>query len=123
MVGTGAGLYTILADAGSADRAPTTVVAIYTILDSLPYIGFTAMGLVTAGVALASFREHAFSRTVGWVSAVATGLFVFCTFLPFLSWAPALLWLLVAGIALVWRQRREARILAPVGAVPSPSGP
>jgi len=123
VVGTGAGLFSILADAASSDRAPTTVAAIYTIFDSLAYVGFTAMGLVTAGVALASFREHAFSSAVGWVSAVATGLFVMCAFLPFLSWAPALLWLLVAGIALVWREGREARTLAPVGAVPSPSEP
>jgi predicted RND superfamily exporter protein len=64
------------------------------------------MGLVTAGVMVASFREHTFSRTVSWTSAVATGLFVICTFLPFLSWARALLWLLVAGIALVWREGR-----------------
>ena len=50
--------------------------AVYTIFDSLAYIGFTAMGLVTAGVAVASFREHAFSRAVGWLSAIGTGLFV-----------------------------------------------
>ena len=106
IVGTGAGLFSILADAASSDRAPTTVAAVYTIFDSLGYIGFTAVGLVSAGVAVAAFREHAFSGAVGWVSAVATGLFALCTFLPFLSWAPALLWLLVVGIALV---REEGR--------------
>jgi hypothetical protein len=53
-------LFSILADAASSDRAPTTVAAVYTIFDSLAYIGFTAMRLVTAGVAVASFREHAF---------------------------------------------------------------
>ena len=76
--GTGAALFSILADAASSDRAPTTVAAVYTIFDSLAYIGFTAMGLVTAGVAVASFREHAFSRAVGWLSAIGTGLFVVC---------------------------------------------
>ncbi|MEK6275611.1 MAG: hypothetical protein AABM30_09755 [Actinomycetota bacterium] len=111
--GTGAALFSILADAASSDRAPTTVAAVYTIFDSLAYTGFTAMGFVTAGVAVASFRGHAFSRAVGWVSAFATGLFVLCTFLPFLSWAPALLWLFFAGIALVREEARRAPRRAP----------
>ena len=105
VVGTGAGLFSILADAASADRAPTTVAAVYTIFDSLAYIGFTAVGLVTAGVALAAFREQAFSRFVGSASAVASVLFLLCAFLPFASWAPALLWFLVVGIALVNHER------------------
>jgi hypothetical protein len=71
-------LFSILADAASSDRAPTTMAAVYTIFDSLAYIGFTAMRLVTAGVAVASFREHAFSRAVGRVGAIGTGLFVVC---------------------------------------------
>ncbi|HEX9351715.1 MAG TPA: hypothetical protein VF877_10635 [Gaiellaceae bacterium] len=71
-------MFSSLADAASSDRAPTTVAAVYTIFDSLAYIGFTAMGLVTAGVAVASFREHAFSRAVGWLSAIGTGLVVCC---------------------------------------------
>jgi hypothetical protein len=116
IVGTGAGFFLILADAASSDRAPTTVAAIYTIFDSLGYMGFTAVGLVTAGVALASFRESSFSRAVGWVSAVATGIFVLCTFLPFLSWAPALLWLLVVGILLVRAEGRADRTQAHVAA-------
>jgi hypothetical protein len=113
IVGTGAGLFLILADAASSDRAPTTVAAIYTIFDSLGYIGFTAVGLVTAGVAIASFREKSFSRAVGWVSAVATAIFVLCTFLPFLSWAPALLWFLILGIALVREESRVERSPVP----------
>ena len=116
IVGTGAGLFLILADAASSDRAPTTVASIYTIFDSLGYIGFTGVGLVTAGVAVASFREKTFSHAVGWVSAVATGIFVLCTFLPFLSWAPALLWFLVVGIALV---REEAGAAGPEVSVPA----
>ena len=40
-------MFSIPADAASSDRAPTTVAAVYTIFDSLAYIGFTAMGLVT----------------------------------------------------------------------------
>lgn len=114
-VGTGAALSLILADAASSDRAPTTVAAVYTIVDSLGYTGFTAMGFVTGGVAVASFREHSFSRAVGWVSAFATGLFVVCTFLPFLSWAPALLWLFFAGIALLREEARRAPRLAEAG--------
>jgi hypothetical protein len=107
VVGTGAGMFSILGDAAGSDRAPTTVAAVYTIFDSLAYIGFTAVGLVTAGVALAALREHVFSRFVGWVSAVASGLFLLCAFLPFVSWAPALLWLLVVGIALVREEGRK----------------
>jgi len=111
VVGAGAASFSILADAASSDRAPTTVAAVYTIFDSLAYIGFTAVGLVTAGVALAAFREQAFSRFVGWASAVATALFVLCAFLPFVSWAPALLWFLVVGIALVNHERMKTRIV------------
>ena len=81
----------------------------YTIFDSLGYIGFTTVGLVTAGVALAAFRDRAFSRFVGWASAVASALFVLCAFLPFVSWAPALLWFLVVGIALVNHERVKTR--------------
>jgi hypothetical protein len=118
MVGTGAGLFTILADAASSDRAPTTVAAVYTIFDSLAYIGFTAVGLVTVGVSLAAFREHAFSRFVGWASAIASGLFFLCAFFPFVSWAPALLWFLTVGIALVSHERKNTtRKLVPVDAV------
>ena len=112
MVGTGAGMFSILADAASSDRAPTTVAAVYTIFDSLAYIGFTAVGLITVGVSLAAFREQAFSRFVGWASVIATGLFILCAFAPFVSWAPALLWLLVVGIALVNHERHKARPLA-----------
>jgi hypothetical protein len=122
VVGTGAGFFSILADAASSDRAPTTVAAVYTINDSLLYIGWTAMGLVTAGVAIAAFREQSFTRAIGWVSAVVTGLFVICSFLPFLSWAPALFWLLVVGIALVREEGRRAREVAlPGDAAPSPA--
>ena len=122
MVGTGAGMFSILADAASSDRAPTTVAAVYTIFDSLAYIGFTAVGLVTVGVSVAAFREQAFSRFVGWVSAIASGLFLLCAVVPFVSWAPALLWLLVVGIALVNHERQMARPLAVVdGVETSPS--
>lgn len=114
VVGTGAGMFSILADAASSHRAPTTVAAVYTVFDSLAYIGFTSVGLVTAGVAVAAFREQAFSRFVGWASAIASGLFLLCAFLPFVSWAPALLWLLVVGVALVIHERPNARTLAPV---------
>lgn len=122
VVGTGAGMFSILADAASSERAPTTVAAVYTINDSLLYIGYTAMGLVTAAVAIAAFRARSFTRTVGWVSAVVTGLFVICAFLPFLSWAPALFWLLVVGIALVREEGRNASEVAkPRGEAASPA--
>lgn len=97
----------ILAGAAQEDRAPTTVASMYTIADSLGYIGWIPLGLVTAGVAVASLRGDVFPRWLGWVSAIATALFVVLTFAPFLSWAPALLWLLVAGIGLLVHERRR----------------
>jgi len=101
----------ILAGAAEEDRAPTTVASIYTIADSLGYIGWVVIGLVTAGVAIASLRDHVFPRWLGWVSAIATALFALLTFAPFLSWAPALLWLLVAGIGLLIHElRRESPV-------------
>ena len=75
------------------------------------------MGLVTAGVAVASLQDSVFPRWLGWVSAVATGLFTLMTFAPFLAWVPALLWLLVAGIGLLVHQRR--RETAAVAAAPA----
>jgi MFS family permease len=102
----------MVAGAAAEDRAPTTVVAIYTIADSLGYIGWVVLGLVTAGVAIASFHDAVFPRWLGWVSAVFTGLFALLAFAPFLSWAPALLWLLVAGVGLLVHERR--RDAAPV---------
>lgn len=99
----------VLAGAAEEDRAPSTVVAVYTIADSLGYIGWVVLGLVTAGVAIASFHDAVFPRWLGWVSAVFTGLFTLLAFAPFLSWAPALLWLLVAGVGLLVHElRREA---------------
>ena len=97
----------MLAGAAEEDRAPSTVVAMYTIADSLGYIGWVVLGLVTAGVAIASFHDGVFPRWLGWVSAVATGLFTVLTFLPFLSWVPAMLWLLVAGVGLLVHERRH----------------
>ena len=97
----------ILAGAAEEDRAPTTVASIYTIADSLGYMGWVVLGLVTAGVSLASFHHGVFPRWLGWVSAVVTGLFTLMAFAPFLAWAPALLWLLVAGIGLLVHQRRR----------------
>lgn len=105
----------ILAGAAAEDRAPTTVAAMYTIADSLGYMGWVLLGLVTAGVAIASLQSGVFPRWLGWVSAVATGLFALLAFAPFLAWAPALLWLLVAGIGLVvheWRGRTGAPAVA-----------
>jgi glycerol-3-phosphate acyltransferase PlsY len=58
-------------------------------------------------VAIASLRDHVFPRWLGWVSAIATALFALLTFAPFLSWAPALLWLLIAGIGLLIHERRS----------------
>lgn len=104
----------ILAGAAEEDRAPSTVVAMYTIADSLGYIGWVVLGLVTAGVTIASFRDAVFPRWLGWVSAVFTGLLTLLTFAPFLSWAPALLWLLIAGVGLLVHERRRDAAPAPV---------
>lgn len=89
--------------AGAADEgSPSTVAAVYIISDSLGYMGWTAFGLVTGAVAVASLRDRASRRAfpgwVGWFSIVVTVAFVLCAFLPFLSWVPALMWLVVVGI-------------------------
>jgi hypothetical protein len=61
----------------------------------------------------ASFHDAVFPPWLGWVSAVFTGLFTLLTFAPFLSWAPALLWLLIAGVGLLVHERRRDAALAP----------
>ncbi len=97
----GFGFAFILAGAAMESRAPTTVAAIYTIADSFAYIGWTALGLVTGAVSAVSLRGGVFPRWLGWFSAIITVVFALLAFLPFLSWVPALLWLLVAGIGLL----------------------
>ena len=95
----------VLAGSADEDRAPSTVAAMYTIADSLGYIGFVPLGLVTAGVALASLADRASPRWLGWISLVAAAVFAALRFLAFLAWAPTLLWLLVAGAGLLVHER------------------
>ena len=58
-------------------------------------------GLVT-GAAFFALREAPAPAWIRWFSLVITLLFLVCAFLPFLSWAPALLWLLVVGVGLLF---------------------
>jgi hypothetical protein len=87
--------------AASEEAAPTSVAAVYVIADSLAYMGWTAFGLVT-GAAFFALREVPAPVWIRWFSLVITVLFLVCAFLPFLSWAPALLWLLVVGLGLLF---------------------
>jgi hypothetical protein len=64
-------------------------------------MGWTAFGLVT-GAAFFALREVPAPAWIRWFSLVVTILFLACAFLPFLSWAPAMLWLLVVGVALLF---------------------
>ena len=96
----GFGIYLIMGTA-SSDAAPTSVAAVYVIADSLGYMGWTAFGLVT-GAAFFALREVPAPAWIRWFSLVVTVLFLVCAFLPFLSWAPAMLWLLVVGLGLLF---------------------
>ena len=96
----GFGVYLTMG-AASAEAAPTSVAAVYVIADSLAYMGWTAFGLVT-GAAFFALREVPAPAWMRWFSLVVTVLFLVCAFLPFLSWAPALLWLLVVGVGLLF---------------------
>jgi hypothetical protein len=96
----GFGVYFIMG-ADSSVAAPTSVAAVYVIADSLGYIGWTAFGLVT-GAAFFALREVPAPAWIRWFSLFVTVLFLVCSFLPFASWAPALLWLLVVGVGLLF---------------------
>ena len=85
----------------SADAAPTSVAAVYVNADGLAYMGWTAFGLVT-GAAFFAPREVPAPAWIRWFSPLVTLLFLVCAFLPFFSWAPALLWLLVVGVGLLF---------------------
>jgi len=47
-------------------------------------------------------------RWLGWMSAIFTLIFVVLAFLPFISWFPALVWLLVVSIGLLVSERHAA---------------
>ena len=111
---TGAGLfvgYGMLASIGGAvydDRPATTVAAVYSVGDGLAYSMWTGIGAVGAAVALAGIRRRGAARWMGYVSAGFTVLFALLAFFPFLSWIPALIWLLVtsSGYLLMGRRAR-----------------
>lgn len=112
----GFGIYLTMGTASSV-AAPTSVAAVYVIADSLAYMGWTAFGLVT-GAAFFALREVPVPMWIRWFSLLVTGLFLVCAFLPFLSWAPALLWLLVVGVGLLFvPATRTAGHGSPEGAV------
>ncbi len=113
------GFLALLAGVAGEDLAPTTVAAIYTIGDSLAYMAWTSMGIVTAGVAIAGIRHRSLPRWLGYVSGIFTLLFVALSFFPFLSWFPALIWLLVTSIGLLVGGRGvvPARSTIPSGAL------
>ena len=87
--------------AASEESSPATVAAVYIVADSLGYIGWTAFGLVTGGVFVAGRSAAELPRWIVWFSLAITVVFVGCAFAPFLSWVPALLWLLVIGPGLL----------------------
>lgn len=97
--------FAVLFELGIAlnDNYATTTIAALDALGEIGYDGWVAMGLLTAGVALAALRDQTLPRWLGWVSAAATVVFALLTFFPFVAWAPALLWLLVAGLGLLAR--------------------
>jgi hypothetical protein len=66
------------------------------------------LGVVTAGVAVASIRRGSLPRWLGWMSAIFTLIFVVLAFFPPISWFPALVWLLVVSIGLLVSERHAA---------------
>ncbi len=95
----GYGLQVVLA-AAAEESSPSTVAAVYIIQDSLGYIGWTAMGLVSGATAAVYLRADLGSRWIGWFSLAVTIILALAAFAPFLSWFPALLWVLVVGLGL-----------------------
>ncbi len=95
------GYATLISLAGASEEAsPSSVAAVYILGDSLGYAGWTSLGLVSGGAFWALRRVPSVPAWIRWFSLVITVLFVICAFLPFFSWAPAMLWLLVVGIGL-----------------------
>lgn len=95
----GYGMMVVLA-AASDESSPDTVAAVYIVVDSLGYVAWTAMGLVSGAAAVVYWTGTFGSRWIGWFSAVITVIFVVTAFLPFFSWAPAMLWVFVVGLGL-----------------------
>ena len=106
--------------AASEEASPSSVAAVYIVGDSLGYAGWTSLGLVTGGVFWALRRVSSVPAWIRWFSLAITVIFVICAFLPFLSWAPAMLWLLVVGIGLSLVP--DARNDLPARAAPMASG-
>jgi len=66
------------------DYAVTTIAALDA-LGEIGYDGWIALGLVTAGVAVAALRDRTLPRWLGWISAPATVVFALLTFFPFVG--------------------------------------
>lgn len=103
----GYGMQVVLA-AAAEESSPSTVAAVYIVQDSLGYIGWTAMGLVSGGTAAAYLSSDLRPRWIGWFSLVLTIVLAAAAFAPFLSWFPALLWALVVGLGLTLSSRSLA---------------
>lgn len=91
------GLLAQIAAVSAEGRDPTVVASVYSVGDGLAYGAWTGLGLVTGAVAMAS-RHGAVGRGVGVFSAVVTAVFAAMAFFPFLAWAVAALWLIIAGV-------------------------
>lgn len=97
----GYGMLAQLAGAASEGRSPALLASTYTVADGLGYGAWTAIGLVTAPVAVAGLRGWNVSRALGVFSAVVSGVLLLLAFFPFFSWMVAAIWLIVSGIAFV----------------------
>jgi hypothetical protein len=96
--------FALMAQAADDEVNVATYVAVQASANGLAYIGYTAMALVTGAVAAAGLRSTAVPRWLAAFSTLATVVLLAATFLPFVSWLPALVWTLVVSIGLLLRR-------------------
>lgn len=80
----------------------TTFEALHAITESNAFQAWAPLTLTAAAVAVAGIRHGAVAAWLGWFSALAAVAMATLTLaaLPFVTWFPAAIWLVVAGLGL-----------------------
>jgi hypothetical protein len=84
---------------------PATYAALQSAITGTAYIAYTPMLIVTGAVAVAGLRLHVVPLWLAVLSALITLVMAAATFLPFVNWFPALVWILVVSIAMLMAPR------------------